>query len=293
MRNGRDLMSRRLTICREHSSPRGSDCTISVERELHFVRSGTEAPMLRRLRQLEDWEVRSREGDDFGKVEDFYFDDEQWTVRYVVVRTGNWFAGRSVLLSPISLDRIDAEKMCFEFSLTSHQISNAPNAEATLPISRQWEASYSSYYGFPYYWVGPRVWGFGAMPQEFRSAREIGEKPAISSEDARHIRSANEVVGYHIKAQDGEVGHVEDFLLDDHTWTIRYLLIDTSNWIGGRTVLIAPEWAEHIDWAQQQVRVDVDREAVKSSPQYDPGADLDRRYEQRLADIYHRPLRKV
>jgi PRC-barrel domain protein len=100
--------------------------------------------MLRRLRQLEDWGVRSREGDDFGKVEDFYFDDEQWTVRYVVVRTGSWFAGRSALLSPISLDRIDDEKRCLEFSLTSNQISNAPNAEAILPISRQWEASYSA-----------------------------------------------------------------------------------------------------------------------------------------------------
>jgi hypothetical protein len=233
--------------------------------------------MLRRLRQLENWDVRSNEGDELGKIVDFYFDDERWTVRYVVVGTGSWFAGRSALLSPISLDRVNDDKACLEFNLTSNQIASAPNAEVTLPISRQWEASHCRYYGFPYYWEGPRAWGFGATPLDVRSSIDRSKKsdPLV---DAQHIHSANEVAGY----QDGESGHVEDFLVDDQTWTIRYLLVNTRHWIGGRTVLIAPQGAGDINWAHSRVRVDVDRESVKSSPQYEPAAD-----------ISHRPVRKV
>ena len=97
-----------------------------------------------------------------------------------------------------------------------------------------------------------------------------------------------EVACYDIDAQNGEIGHVEDFLVDDQAWSIRYLLVDTSNWIGGRTVLIAPEWARRIDWARQRVHVDVTREAVKDSPEYDPGAEIDRAYEERLAEVCRR-----
>jgi sporulation protein YlmC with PRC-barrel domain len=260
---------------------RGNEAII---RELH---------MLRRLRHFEKWDVRSRDGEELGQTEDLYFDDEQWTVRYVVIRTGNWYVRRSVLLSPMSLDRVNDETTSLEFNLTAYQIANAPNAELTLPVSRRWEANYSGYYGFPYYWVGPQVWGVGATPRDIRSSTEPGTQAGFQTDQAQHIRSVHEVAGYHIQAQDGEIGHVGDFLMDDQTWTIRYLLVDTSNWIGGRTVLIAPQWADHIDWARHRVHVDVDREAVKKSPQYDPGADIDRGYEQRLADTYHRPARKV
>lgn len=135
--------------------------------------------------------------------------------------------------------------------------------------------------------------GIGPTPAAARSAAgPVGPSPALS-DDKQHLRSAREVAGYHIHASDGEIGHVEDFLVEDDTRTIRYLLVDTSNWIGGRTVLIAPQWAEHIDWSRHQVRVDVPREAVKNSPEYDPGADIGRAYEERLTDIYRRPARRM
>ena len=245
--------------------------------------------MLRRLRDLENWDVRSRDGHDLGNVEDFYFDDERWTVRYIVVRTGNWFVGKSVLLSPMAVDRVEWDRGAITFDLMPDQIKSAPDADLTRPISRQWEATYSGYYGFPYYWGGPGVWGIGPTPLQARSAAPPAP-PNPSTTEGQHLRSVHEVAGYHIHAQDGEIGHVEDFLVDDEAWSIRYLLVDTSNWIGGRTVLIAPEWARRIDWSRQKVHVEVTREAVKQSPDYDPGAGIDPAYEERLADVYRRPV---
>jgi sporulation protein YlmC with PRC-barrel domain len=248
--------------------------------------------MLRRLRELENWDARSRDGQDLGKIEDFYFDDERWTVRYVVVRAGNWFVGKSVLLSPMAVDRVEWDKGAIAFALTPDQIKSAPEADLTRPLSRQWEATYSGYYGMPYYWAGSGLWGIGPTPLDVRSPPVPPPAPTPTTEE-QHLRSVREVEGYHIHAEDGEIGHVEDFLVDDQSWTIRYLLVDTSNWIGGRTVLIAPEWASRIDWAGQKLHVDATREDVKGSPEYDPGAEIDRAYEDRVNQVYRRPVRRT
>jgi hypothetical protein len=136
--------------------------------------------------------------------------------------------------------------------------------------------------------------GIGATPLEARASAEATIHTSGRSAGDQHLRSAHEVAGYHIHAQDGEIGHVEDFLVSDDTWTIRYLLVDTSKWIGGRTVLLPPELAQRIDWTRQMMHVDVTREFVKESPEYDPGAVIDRTHDERLADFYgRRPVRPI
>jgi len=256
-------------------------------------RDGREEHVLRRVRDYENFEVWSREGRELGRVEDFYFDEDKWTVRYIVVTTGTWLTGRSVLVSPLSVDRLRWNDGRVDVRLTEAQIKAAPSADLAQPISQQWEAEYSMYYGIPNYWAGPGIWGIGMTPSEALSAVEVTPPSTPVPRDTRHLRAVKEVAGYHIHARDGEIGHVDDFLTDDRSWTIRYLMIDTSNWIGGRTVLIPPEWAHRIDWADKQVYVDVTREAVKESPEYDPAADIDGKYEQRLADAYRRPVKPL
>ena len=193
--------------------------------------------MLRRLRDYETFEVWSRDGRNLGRVEDFYFDEDRWTVRYIVVKTGDWLTGYSVLLSPMTIDRLRWDDARIDFRLSADQIKSAPSPHA----------------------------------------------PG---------RSVDEVTGYHIHAVDGDIGHIDDFMIDDRSWTIRYLMIDTSNWIGGRTVLVAPEWASRIDWTKKEIYVDVTREDVEQSPEYDPSADIDGRYEERLAESFRRPVKK-
>ena len=223
--------------------------------------------MIRRLRGYDNWSVASRDGRDLGTIEDFYFDDQRWTVRYLVARTGSWMSGRSILLSPTAIARVDPEEARFEFRLTAEQIKGAPSVDLAKPVSRQWEAAYAGYYGFPPYWALPGAPPTPTLPYMPHWSPE--QKDSGTSEQ-QHLRSAREVVGYHIQALDGEIGHVDDFVVDDDTWRIRYLLVDTSNWIGGRAVIIAPEWADRVDWMRRRVNLDVTRQKVEDSPEYEP-----------------------
>jgi sporulation protein YlmC with PRC-barrel domain len=217
--------------------------------------------------------VLSSDGHDLGTIQDFYFDDERWTIRYVVVKTGRWLTGRAVLLSPMMLDHIQWDQALVTFALTREQIESAPDADLAMPLSRRWEAAHASHYAIPYYWTGAGVWENWATPSEARRAvREPLSAPA--GMDAEHVRSTRAVAGYHLHAADGEIGHVDDFVVDDRTWTIQYLLIDTSNWIGGRAVLIPPAQAWQIEWPRQLVHIDLTREEVENSREYDPAADI-------------------
>jgi uncharacterized protein YrrD len=246
--------------------------------------------MLRRLKDLEHWAVLSSDGQDLGAIQDFYFDDERWTVRYVVVTTGKWFAGRVVLLSPMTIDHVRWEQATVVFTLTRGQIEAAPDADLATPMSRRWEAAYANHYAIPYYWAGTGIWGDWPSPSEARLAvhEPIPAEPGVDDE---HLRSTQTVAGYHLQASDGEIGHIDDYLVDDQTWTIRYLLVDTSNWIGGRAVLVPLERVSRVDWRKQLVNVQLTREEVENSREYDPAADIAGVYRIELANAGDGPAR--
>jgi hypothetical protein len=103
------------------------------------------------------------------------------------------------------------------------------------------------------------------------------------------LRSARDVEGHHIAASDGEIGNVEDYIIDDENWFIRYLVVDTGGWLSGRKVLLIPEWIESIHWEERRVYVNLSRAEVQSSPEYDPDATLTREYETSLFEGYKRP----
>jgi hypothetical protein len=103
------------------------------------------------------------------------------------------------------------------------------------------------------------------------------------------LRSVKEVRGYHIQGSDDAIGFVADFIVDDETWAIRYLVVDTSHWWWGHKVLLAPHWATHVSWGQRKVFVHLSREAIKNSPPWDPAAVIPREYEARLHHHYGRP----
>ena len=118
------------------------------------------------------------------------------------------------------------------------------------------------------------------------------ETPADPSEKPSkdiHLRSARDIRGYHIQGSDEEIGHIADFIIDDETWEVRYLVIDTSNWWVGKKVLVAPHWASRINWEQSKVHVALSRETIKNSPEWNPAAAVNREYEARLYDYYGRP----
>jgi hypothetical protein len=245
--------------------------------------------MLRSVNSLEGFAVGATDGS-FGKVRNFYFDDQAWVVRYLVVDTGSWLGGRDVLISPYSLRQPDWAGRVLPVSATKQQIKDSPGVDTDKPVSRQYEKSYLGYYGYPYYWGGTGLWGSGFYPGAYlgeRDARDYdgyqGYLGAPSEDDGDpHLRSCNEVKGYHVKASDGEIGHVQGFLVDDSTW-----------WLG-HEVLVSPEWIQQVSWADSFVAVSLDRRAIKAAPVYEEGEVVDRDDELGIYSHYgRRPYWKV
>jgi len=257
--------------------------------------------MLRNAKTLERHELLARDGT-IGHVKDLYFDDQQWNVRYFVVDAGSWLLSRQVLISPLSVDLPNWEKKTLPVSLTKDQVKNSPGIDTDKPVSRQHEATLSDYYGWPYYWSDPVFTALafagpmGAMPSAAAIQADAERTLALDAEAALgheehdpHLRSVNAVIGHKIEARDGEIGHVEDFLVEDRTWEIRYLVINTGNWLSGKKVVIAPLWISDWDLSDSKVLVDLSKDAIEGSPEYDPKQPVDADYSGRLHDHYGRP----
>ncbi|MCY7285868.1 MAG: PRC-barrel domain-containing protein [Cyanobacteria bacterium CAN_BIN43] len=227
--------------------------------------------------------------DEIGMVKEFYLDDYYWTIRYLVADTGNWLTGRQVLLSPYALSDVIKEHHHITINLTRQQIESSPSLSSDKPVSQQFELDYYDYYGWPTYWSGSYIWGAYPYPR-LEADREKWDE--ITPEDQGwdpHLRSTREVMGYHIQATDGEVGHIEDFIIDDETWAIRYLIVDTRNWWPGKKILLAPQWIDHVSWNESKVFVNLPRETIKQAPAYTDESPLSRDYETRLHQHYDRP----
>lgn len=236
--------------------------------------------MVRSARNLQKLEIAATDGL-IGSVADVLFDDERWVVRYLVVDTGSWLPGRRVLISPNSVVQTEWDAQRLVLSISRDQVEHSPHVDTHKPVSRQHEVDHLNYYGYPHYWVSPEVWAPVAIPET--SATDAGT-PADPN-----LRSAAEVFGYAIRATDGELGHVDDLLLEDVSWAVRYLVVDTSNWWFGRHVLMAPEWITDINWPERHVAVDLTREAVKDSPPYDRAKHTDRQWEAAYYERLGRP----
>ena len=209
---------------------------------------------------------------EMGCVKEFYFDDRFWTIRYLIAETGSWLLGKKVLISPFSVKKIFQNTRAISVNLTKSQIKNSPSIDADKPFSRQFEVAYSGYHGYPYYWTGPYSWG--AYPYAETNQEKAIKSGKIGNNWDPDLRSTNEVTGYHVEATDGNVGHIEDFIIDSDTWTIRHLVVDTQNWWSGKKVLVSPQWIDRVSWADQKVYVSTSRDEIKKSAEYDDNAGL-------------------
>jgi hypothetical protein len=269
--------------------------------------------MLHSFRDLQNYTIGATDGE-IGGVHDVYIDDRTWTIRYIVVDTGNWLPGRKVLVSPLSVREANWSLRRLDVGLSREQVKGSPDVDTARPVSRQHEVALATYYGLSPYWDGPYRWG--AVPYPFAPIAPAAADAPISPEarvvlrdegfhrlgpehfEVRqmvqegadpHLRSAREVSGYGIQAADGEIGHVEDYLIDDRNWAIRYLIVDTRNWWPGKNVVISPEWLAGVDWHESKVHVGLTRDEIRNAPEYDPSRPLEREHEHHLHTHYGRP----
>lgn len=232
--------------------------------------------MLHSAKQMKGWSVVAADGK-VGSVDDLYFDDTSWAMRYLVVDAGGWLTGRRVLISPLSVaaDGWRDKEKTLHLTLTQQQIKDSPGIDTHKPVSRQHEADIYRHYGYPEYWSGPYLWGYSMLPGlieplplEEPQRQETREQMKERGNEI-HLRSSREVIGYDIRATDDRIGHVDDFLFDERDWSIRLMVVDTRNWWPGKHVLVAPQRIEGVDWEAGAVNVRVTRAELEGSPEYD------------------------
>ena len=247
--------------------------------------------MLLRVRELQDYKILAKDGE-IGHVEQLYFDDQTWTIKYVVVDIGNWLSGRRVLISPTAIIEANARGKNVHMALTKEQIQEGAAVYLHKPVALQHPTDYSIFVGWPYYWG---LTGLGASGGHssgesigMGSQSERSVDTPLKGENDPHLRSTNVVGEYHIMAVDGEIGHLEDFVVDDQKWTIRYAVADTRNWWPGKKVLLATEWILWVSWAESNAYVGLDRNRIINAPEFDPTQQLTRDYEIKLYEYYKR-----
>jgi uncharacterized protein YrrD len=252
--------------------------------------------MLRKAHDMLGFQMRATDGD-IGSVDDFYFDDNHWRLRYFVVNTGSWLFGRRVLIAPQAIEAPLWEEEVLPVHLTKEMVENSPDVDLDKPVTEQMHSQLYEHYGWTDLWTRPGVYvypggGTGVMAPPQPAGVAVLERPAPESAVKRadpHLRSIQEVLGYHIAATDGDIGHVEDFFVDEADWTIRYMLVDTRNWLPGRKVLVSPSWINRVDWNDSKIHVNVPKKRIEESPEYDPSEQIGRGYESHLYEYYGLP----
>jgi uncharacterized protein YrrD len=240
---------------------------------------------LRRIRELTELAVLATDGE-LGSVQEVYFDDRNWAVRYLVLKTGGWLLSREVLLAPAAVTEIDDVHRTMKVALTKDQIKHAPPIEAAKPLSREYEEAYFRHFQWAPYWEpGPTEWG-GAVPFPETPPLPIDTTLPADAPNNPHLRSSSEITGYDIQAVNDAVGHVEDLVVDDETWAVRYLEVDTGNWLPGKKVLLQMMRIDRISWAGHSVAVMLDKHAIESAPVYDPSKLITPAYEVQLFKHY-------
>jgi uncharacterized protein YrrD len=219
--------------------------------------------MLKHITELYDMKLNGSDGD-IGTIEDFYFDDQSWNVRYLVAETGTWLNDWQVLISPYSIEHLDVVNKAFRVNLTKKQIENSPPIERHQPVSRQFETEHYTYYGWPFYWGGGAILGLGGIPVTMPPGaveRQADEEQHLR--DDPHLRSTLAVAGYEIEATDGPVGHITDFLVDDKTWAIQKIIVEAGHWYSGKEIRIAVSKVKSISFEDSKVYIDLAREDIR------------------------------
>jgi hypothetical protein len=231
--------------------------------------------MLRDIKDIEGCTIGATDGI-IGRIIDCYFDDDAWIVRYLIVRTNDRGLRNKVLIPPAALGRPDWHAKLLPVTITRNQVRRGPEVDTNLPVSRPQEMGYLAYFGYGVYWGGGGLGGASVKPENLR--KELQVKRIRGEAQTQHdpqLRSCNVITRNYVNASDGDIGHIDGFLIDDKSWAIRYLIVDTSNWCLGHQVLVAPARVKSVNWAESTLSVDLTRQALMGAPQYDAMGPLD------------------
>lgn len=249
--------------------------------------------MLRSVDEIIGYRLNATDGV-FGKCKDLLFDDRWWTIRHMVSSTGPWLMGRLVLVSPMMIQTPDWGSRSIYLNVSKETIENCPAPMDDETVSREHERKIALYYGYPDYWADEGLWGpvpNPAVVQLFEAAENVQEDK--ESPETNHLRSFNEVKGYRIETRDGPCGSVQDFILEDDSWTLRHLIVDTGNLVNrGKKIILPMECADRVSWSDRTVGVSLGKNDIHNGPEFNPDIPVNAEFEKRLYDFYGRPYQR-
>ncbi len=225
--------------------------------------------MERNINSLINYNIEAKDGL-IGEMKEFYFDDQNWKIRYLIVKTGNWLSDRKVLIPLDAILKEPWKNGVFPLSLTKEQVKKSPDIDTDKPVSRQQEVELYGHYQWENYW-GSGFFGGGSLgggipfPLIDKEVFTETDKKKNHKNDDIHLRSTGTVTNYQVHATNGDIGHVNDFIIDDETWQIKFIVVDTHNWFGGKKVLIKVEDIKKIDWMEDKFFLDITTSAVEKS----------------------------
>ncbi|AFT78748.1 hypothetical protein AMBLS11_10855 [Alteromonas macleodii str. 'Black Sea 11'] len=208
--------------------------------------------------------------DKVGGIRDILFDDETFTVRYLVADTNTWLPlSRKVVISPISVTQLEAESESVHINMTVETLKNSPSIDEHKPVSREYEENLFKYFGYGYYWIGPGAWGEFAHPNELVELQRAEESDTLHPQKTtNHLRAVGEVGGYEVATTTDNVGHISNFIIDTRSWEIVMLVVDTNNWLpGGKHLALLPSDIKSIDWAAHNVVVNLSHDELEDRPE--------------------------
>jgi uncharacterized protein YrrD len=236
----------------------------------------------------------------FGKIDEFYFEEKSWAVRYIIIIYGFLHHVRK-MISPSVIENMSTERIAVKLNI--EQIKNSPDIDTQKPVSRELEEKIHKYYGWPNYWTYPPYTntygtalypGFGlSYPYSMPLYRDRDKIHEEMNKDIKNIqsnlRSTKELIGYSAKSRNQYIGRIKDYLVDDKSWALRYTIIDTDSFLSGKKIIIASHWAIDIDWFSKTIFFDIDEQVIKNGPSYENSMVLDRDFESRIFDYYNKP----
>ena len=245
--------------------------------------------MLRKEIDLLGYRLHATDGE-LGMLQEHVFDKDAWTVRYLLVKTGPWLDNRDVFISPIALGSIDEERKCIQVKLKQGQVAGSPHVNIHKPVSRRYEVAYYNYYGWPVYWGAGGRWGNELYAKELFDVAPFVEAPGSHEEQERttNLMNTGGIKGYRVFARDNRIGTVEDFIMNDESWAIRYLVVNGTGLKAPRQVVLSPLWFSDLSQAERMMTLDFSIKDIESSPQYDPTRVMHRGDELALFQHYGR-----
>jgi hypothetical protein len=247
------------------------------------------------IKELLGYDIEAMDGTK-AQVKDFLFDEETWIIRYLEADFGNLFNSKRILIPRMLLKNSNIGDKKFYVDINKNRLESYPKPEDELTVSRRYEEELHKYYGLDTYWGFSYPYpGAGATTglgtSDYISPRASRVPSSLVDEEdlGTSLHSFNEVKGYSIQAVDGDLGHIDDLIIDDVDWQVAFFVVDTSNWMPwSKKVILDINQIDDISFARKLASVNLHTDTIKNAPEYDSSRPLDSQYENAHQKYYEK-----